>query len=173
MSRSTMMRSKALAGRVRRYHTWPTLHTESVAEHSHRVAMIYMELFGVDAEALAYIMCHDLCELWTGDLPFPVKARNPALKKAVDAVEKQAAAELGLPDIPTLEDWKKRLVKICDLLQMWEFGHIELMMGNALALPVIKDTIRIALEMCYSESERLLVQVWADKQKELINGQQD
>lgn len=72
MTRDEIMGDVYLAGRVLRYHTWPVLTRETVAEHSHAMAMIWLELFGVPrAEVFVYILQHDLPELHTGDQPSP------------------------------------------------------------------------------------------------------
>lgn len=123
------------AGLVKRYHTWPTTRTQTVAEHCWQVMRIYLELFGrPSAEVWEYILHHDSTEVVTGDLPFPVKSQNEAVRLAIDRLEREARHALGLVEY-SAEDYKHR-VKICDLLEMLEFAVDELLSGSTWAEPI-------------------------------------
>lgn len=144
MNHNDVISSQAMAGRVLRYHTWPTIHQQTVAEHSHRVAMIYIKLYGVPrAEVLVYILLHDLGELAAGDVPFYSKRRVPELKEAVNHAEELGLKDLGL-ELPTLTDEEWKQFKTADLLEMYEFGKIENQMGNTYGLIVCRN-IEVAL----------------------------
>ena len=75
---------------------------ENVQEHSHMVAVLAHALavirrdkFGgaIDPGHVAAVaLYHDAPEIFTGDLPTPVKYANPAIQTAYKAVEAQAAA---------------------------------------------------------------------------------
>jgi hypothetical protein len=54
---------------------------------------------------------------------------------------------------------QRRRIKVCDLLEMWEFGLIEMSMGNSYARPIVADTIRAAFEMT-DEKDRDTVNRW-------------
>lgn len=153
ITRQAVIRNKALAARVKRFHTWPTLHQETVGEHTFRVMAIYREIFGVprNPDLIAYMMDHDITEIGIGDPPFPVKMNNPALKREYAIVEAQQAAAMGLPTEYCIETVDMMRFKVCDLLQMWEFGKVEKRMGNMLAIPIIDDTIRAALSIVNEE----------------------
>jgi 5'-deoxynucleotidase YfbR-like HD superfamily hydrolase len=119
-----------MATRTLRYHTWPMLKEQTVGEHSCRVALIYLQLFGLPrAEVLEYILKHDLGELGAGDVPFYSKRRVPALKEASNAAEALGLEDLGLK-LPELskEEWFQ--FKVADLCEMYERGKIEYRMGN-------------------------------------------
>jgi 5'-deoxynucleotidase YfbR-like HD superfamily hydrolase len=154
MERAAIMRNVHLAGRVTRYHTWPTLTQETIAEHSWGVAIIFFELFaklaafgGADAAAIVeWILKHDLAELWSGDMPFPVKLRYPALKAGLVSVEEDAEAALGV-ERPLLTDYHKDCIKICDLLQMMLYGQHEKRLGNQYADCIAEDTADAALNI--------------------------
>lgn len=167
MNRHTVMRSRALASRVKRYHTWPVLHQETVGEHSHGVLRIFIEIFGPPKPVVTrYIVEHDMPELHTGDLPFPVKAKNPGLKREVDLVEDDARAELRCDEETHLIDKVDHAkVKICDLLQMWEFGRIEMRMGNLFAIDIVTDTANMAVKIAESYSMEADVTQWLAKQE--------
>lgn len=153
-TRQDVMTSQYMAGRVRRYHTWPVLHQETVAEHSMGVLTIYREVFGLSTMSVVkYIMDHDLPELHVGDTPFPAKRLYPKLKEALDAAERPARSALGLPTEYSVTPLEKHQIKICDLLQMWQFGRAEMRMGNTFAMPIIADTAKAALDLA-SELDR-------------------
>lgn len=145
VSHSDVISSVAMAGRVERYHTWPTICHQTVGAHSWRVALIYIQLFGTPrAEVLEYILKHDLGELGAGDVPFYAKRRVPDLKEATNVAE-----AFGLQDIkqelPILnkEEWLR--FKISDLLEMYENGQIELRMGNQYG-DIVSRNIVVALK---------------------------
>lgn len=148
MKRHDVVTSTRLAGLVKRYHTWPTLRTQTVAEHSWQVARIFRELFP-DAwciEVADWIQMHDMPEIGTGDVPFPLKARYPELKAIYEEIESEVSDNLGLV-WPELTDRQRLLIKVCDLLEMWEHGSEEKMMGNKYAEPIIADTAAAVWEL--------------------------
>lgn len=143
------------AGLVRRYHTWPVLRQQTNAEHSWHVYCIYLYLYGDPPDYMTRaILFHDLGEIGPGDAPFPSKRDNPDLKKAHDRVEKQKRIELlGYDPEDDLEDEDRRRLKICDLLEMWQFGVDEWRMGNQLANLIVQRTREAALHLTLDETE--------------------
>jgi 5'-deoxynucleotidase YfbR-like HD superfamily hydrolase len=140
--REQILGSTAMAGRVRRYHTWPVIHQQSVAEHSWRVATIHGEVFGPPLSAtLLYMLLHDVGELSSGDVPFLAKDAVPGYREAARAAEAMGRCTLGVR-LEELSEGEQVRVKACDLLEMWEFGLIERRMGNEFADPVIACTLR-------------------------------
>ena len=134
------MTSRALAARVRRYHTWPVLHVQSVGEHSARMGTIYVEMFGLPrAEVLYYILHHDSGEFTAGDVPFPVKKNYPGMKLSLDAAEAWGRERMGVV-MPDLADFEQHRVKVADLAEMHEYGVTEFGMGNRFAEPIVRDT---------------------------------
>lgn len=145
-TRDSVRTCQYMAGRVKRWHTWPTIHQETVDEHSMGVLRIYRQIFGLSTVSVVKcIMDHDLPEIVAGDPPYPVKRDNPDLKKAYDAVEAKARKMLELPTDYSLSEKEKWRVKVCDLLQMWQFGRAEMHMGNGYAFVVVTDTAAAAL----------------------------
>jgi 5'-deoxynucleotidase len=77
---------------------------ENVAEHSfhtaliaHLLGSIAKEVFGHDVnpdEAAAYALFHDATEVFTGDIPTPVKHHNPGILANFREIEAQAADRL-------------------------------------------------------------------------------
>lgn len=132
------------AGQVERYHTWPTHRRQSVGEHTWQVMRIWLEIFGaMSPEESRYLVWHDAAEVAVGDPPFPVKARSPALKKAYARLEWEAMMQInaeGAGVLDRADDELRLKAKVCDLLEMWEFGICEYAMGNLAAEPIITDT---------------------------------
>lgn len=148
MQSSEVRRDIRLAGQVKRYATWPVLHQQSTGEHSWQVLRIYIEIFGAPSpEVTTYIVHHDSAELKVGDPPFPLKANNPDLKAIYDRLEDEAMLEMRGEALPGLPPEEKTRIKICDLLEMWEFGEQEQMMGNRYAEPIIDDTLKTVRNM--------------------------
>lgn len=148
-SDSEVVRSSTrLAGLVKRYHAWPTLRQQTTGEHTWQVMRIYYEVFGPpEPDVAVYMLHHDAVEIRTGDGAFNAKRDHAFFKAAFDEAERleapklfgsQQAADAALPAIGTIA---KRRIKLCDLLEMWEFGREELKMGNQYAHPIINDTM--------------------------------
>lgn len=127
------------AGAVKRWHTWPVLHGETVAEHSWNVLRILLQLFpDAPREVLVYVTYHDLGGVKTGDLPYPIKRDNPVLKETMDRIETESWREQGISCEPITAYWKAR-VKVCDMLDMWEFGIHDYLMGSCYARPIVAE----------------------------------
>ena len=103
----------ALMARMRYIQRWALMRNtepENIQEHSHMVAVLAHALavirrdkFGgtVDPGHVAAVaLYHDAPEIFTGDLPTPVKYANPAIRDAYKAVEQSASDRLVamLPD---------------------------------------------------------------------------
>ena len=144
MIREQITNSSRLSASVKRYHTWPTLTQQTVAEHSYHVMRIFVEYMTKDfifsGEIAKCILFHDIGEMATGDIPFPVKSNNPELKVILDRLEENHRHTLDLPEVRLSQD-TVTAIKICDLLEMAEFGLHELRLGNQYAKPIIENTI--------------------------------
>lgn len=139
MNRDQVRKSARIASQVKRYHTWPTLQEQTVADHSFNVLRIYIQVFGPPPmEVTNYIIIHDLGEIVTGDLPYPIKKQNQSLKILVDDLESQAIEEMGFK-WDHLTNFQRKSIKICDLLEMVEFAIHEETIGNKFAIPIIED----------------------------------
>jgi len=97
----------AYLSRMRFIRRWGLMHStypENVQEHTLRVAMIAHALAiirnrlfrgSVNAERVAVLaLYHDAGEVFTGDLPAPVKYFNPEIKEAYKAIEATASHRL-------------------------------------------------------------------------------
>jgi hypothetical protein len=155
--------SEHMAGRVRRYHTWAVLHQQTTAEHSCRVATIYVELFGLPrAEVLLACLRHDAGEQWAGDNPSQAKWRHPALKKASNEAEEHGRSLLGF-ELPRLSDAEMNRLKICDILELWEFSFVEVQMGNSFADGMVDIAVSVAMQRTRDICETELVRRWLER----------
>jgi len=164
VTRDKIMSSPQIAGRVRRWHTWPMIREQTVAAHSARVATLYCELWGLPrAEVLYYCLHHDSGELSSGDVPFSAKDLAPQLREAVNHAEAIGRTRIGVT-LPELRDKEFKKFKICDLLEMWETGLVEHCMGNTYAIPVIEDTMAAAESIARDLGEWDTLNRWRAKQ---------
>jgi hypothetical protein len=139
-------RDPRCAGDVQRWHTWPTRDKQSVAHHSWNVARILLAIWpSAPSEVIVEALFHDIGEVGSGDVPFPVKRDNPTLGKEMNRVETDARYAMcipwGVPAPQNLGDVSLKIIGLCDRLEMWEFALGELMAGNQMMLRV-----RIAAE---------------------------
>ncbi len=129
----------ALLARMKYIERWALMRNttkENIAEHSffvsvlaHALACIKRDILGEDCspeKASSYALLHDASEIFTGDMPTPIKYYNPQMRSIYGEIERTANERLinALPesltasyremiDIP--EDYKA-LVKAADKL---------------------------------------------------------
>lgn len=97
----------ALISRMKNIGRWSLMRNssqENVQEHSHMVAVIAhalavisRDIYGTEADpgkAAAAALFHDASEIFTGDMPTPVKYHNPDIIAAYKKVETLAAQKL-------------------------------------------------------------------------------
>lgn len=104
----------ALISRMKNIDRWALMRNadrENVMEHSHMVAVlahalavIRRDVMGVPCSpdrCAAAALFHDAPEIFTGDMPTPVKYHDPEMRSAYRRVEEGAIAKLvnGLPEI--------------------------------------------------------------------------
>jgi 5'-deoxynucleotidase YfbR-like HD superfamily hydrolase len=160
------MTDPRVAGGVRRYHTWPVVHQQTNAEHQWNVARIVLAIWpGAPRQLIFAALFHDIGELATGDLPYPVKKDNPDLKKTCDEVEHSHHLKMcmpwSLPTPTTCAGLDKRVLKLADLTDMYEYALEELLLGNRNAsaivervVPPIKEIIRELMRGGDDEAQR-------------------
>lgn len=124
------------AGAVKRYHTKRTLRVQSVAEHTFGMLMLVKQVLEqhdeVYSEADVFwlynaIMHHDLPELYTGDVPAPIKRAHPELGPLLDSIEKDLAP---LYRDDTVDPAFVGLIKWADRMELVLWGLEEFRMGN-------------------------------------------
>ena len=129
-----------------RYNTTPRLQNESVAEHLSFTALIVLQLrqhFSFNLEhALLMALTHDIPEIYTSDVPHPIKKSFPALQKALEEVERHAwsnypeawmIANLEMEAGKTLESL---IVQLADVLSCVQYTAHEMQLGNTYMTPI-------------------------------------
>jgi 5'-deoxynucleotidase len=152
---------------IRRWGLMRSTYPENVQEHSHRVAivahalaLIRNRLFGGDvdpARVAVLALYHDSGEVLTGDLPSPIKYRNPQIRGAYHEIESSAAGTLlSMVPEPLRDDYRpllsasaadpeeRALVKAADKLCAWMKCLEETAAGNrefAKAEEALRETV--------------------------------
>ena len=144
----------ALISRLKNIDRWSLMRNssrENVQEHSHMVAVlahalavIGRDVYGQDVDpgrAAAAALFHDASEIFTGDMPTPVKYHNPEIITAYKKVESLASAKLLDTLPPELQgayasllspdtDYTASLIKAADKLAAYIKCLEELKTGN-------------------------------------------
>lgn len=140
-----------LAGRVLRYHTWPHIRPQTVAEHTWQVLRILYAIWpDVPSHVVRYVVGHDVGEITVGDPPYPIKANNSVLKTEMDRIEGEAQDELFagwmLGDVPELTEDERWAFKIAEFIEMWEWGWEEELLGNRFAIKVKERCVSVVID---------------------------
>ena len=119
------------AGRVKRYHTAPTLASDTVGCHSLGVVLLCEILSEEPARAalLLAAAAHDLPELVTGDIPAPVKRAVGELTDALGALEETILTRIGIIH-PELTLAEIRTLKLADIADGQLYCCYERSLGN-------------------------------------------
>lgn len=117
-----------------RYHSWAVHRHQSNGEHSAQIMRILLTVWpDCPRRMLVHCLLHDIGEM-AGDAQYPFKNKVPGMKEAHDAAEKMVSSRMrdtfGLPPAPSLSEHEMRVFKICEYLEMWEYGLREMNMGN-------------------------------------------
>lgn len=154
-----------VAGQVRRWHTQTVVQSQTLAEHQWNTARVLLAIWpAATREVLLFALFHDLGEQVTGDLPYPVKANNPALKSATAGLESSWYRGMiipwNLPPLPAISYNEAWTLKMAEMLECWEFLLQETVMGNRLALPYL-DKVAEWLQHQIDEMQMDGQQGWA------------
>ncbi len=145
-------------------------HSHMVAVLSHALAVIRREVFGgnADPEACACAaLFHDATEIFTGDLPTPIKYFDPEIRQAYHRVEDAAAEKLlGLlpeklrgayePLLRETDVDTRKIVKAADKLAAYLKCREELAAGNSEFADAEKETLEALRAMDMPEVEWFL-----------------
>jgi len=123
------------AGTVRRAHIIPHHGVYNVAQHSYGAASLLLLLNPDPSIALVKaVLWHDVAERWMGDVPAPVKMRQPELAEMIYDEEERILGALGLAqDLRTEEVLWLRAV---DTLDLWLWSREEEALGNRAVIPI-------------------------------------
>jgi 5'-deoxynucleotidase YfbR-like HD superfamily hydrolase len=124
-----------LAGQIKRYHNWPTIGTQTIAEHTWNMLRIYMCVTeSINPAVVYFITFHDIGEHESGDMPYPIKKNNPDLKEIMDRIEWESLARQfeywGNTLSMAISKEDRQFVKQIEMMEMAEFGMDQLCLGN-------------------------------------------
>jgi 5'-deoxynucleotidase YfbR-like HD superfamily hydrolase len=128
------------AALVKRWHTWPVLREQTLAAHSHGVAMLVWQVYPeASAGLLMAALVHDLAEVSTGDVPAHVKWANPEMTAMLEAMEQKWLEKQALDfKLSTVE---QTILKFCDSFELLMFALEEFNMGNQNMREVIHNVV--------------------------------
>jgi len=160
------------AAHIKRYHTTPMFAQESVAEHSHFVAMITrimcyaLDQVGFEVDTLRAVdlaMIHDYEEAISGDIISTFKHSEPELTdllerltdRAIDQVFETLPEDLGQYYIGL---WRGHnagsvegeIVSVADKLAGLAFSHEQIRMGNQFMQPIYDRFVTIVDTVPYA-----------------------
>jgi 5'-deoxynucleotidase YfbR-like HD superfamily hydrolase len=161
-----------LSGQLRRYHTWPIIGQQTVAEHCWQIMRIYCSVVDtLDPHMIQHIMFHDIGETFIGDLPYPVKSENEELKKGLDFLEQKSCyQQLEHWDAfrsVLLSDADKKLFKQIEFIEMAEFGMDQMCLGNDYGYIIANRCLR----KVYQDEPNIRLVQYTMKRIELFNEQ--
>lgn len=122
---------------VKRYHTWRVIQQQSNGEHSAQISRIMITVWpDCPRHLLIHAVLHDIGEM-AGDLPYPSKKNDPALKERMNIAEMRVHRKMSekfmLPSAVFLNEYDQIFFKFCEYLEMWEHCLQEQNMGNKYA----------------------------------------
>jgi 5'-deoxynucleotidase YfbR-like HD superfamily hydrolase len=85
-------------------------------------------------ELLKAVIDHDAPESITGDMPAPVKWRHKRLAKELEATELAICHEFKLTTEFDIDDFEKKILHYCDIMEFALFASEEIDMGNRVML---------------------------------------
>ena len=140
-----------LAGQLKRFHTWPIIGQQTIAEHCWQLMRIYMSVVDEpDSHFIYHIVFHDIGEHYTGDIPYPVKSMNPALKEQMDFLEHRSycnqLSHWNAFKQTRLNEKEKKIFKQIELIEMAEFGMDQVNFGNAHGFVIADRCLRAVYE---------------------------
>mgnify|MGYP003131752567 CR=1 FL=1 len=144
-------------GDLVRFNNTPTIHKETVAEHSYFVVAftkILCDEFKLSKEdkttAIEMAIVHDIPEILVSDIPHNVKKAFKPIKKAIQDCEFIAAKELLTEHEQRLfkefEEQKTKIsliVKLADILSVICYSSREANLGNEYMRKINKDATKI------------------------------
>lgn len=122
------------SGRVDRWHTFPKLGSQSVADHVGQCLNLLFLLNEEPSMRLIKAMTwHDSAELRCGDVPAPVKRNNSDLRKALFVAEEGFYEEMRIDDtMNSLTQEDHAWLRSIDVLELIMWSRDQSLLGNQL-----------------------------------------
>ena len=128
---------------------------DDVGSHSHRVAMLLLMLHPLpSAHLIACALTHDAAEVFTGDMPAPMKSGS--MREIMEEYEAQIAEKFDLP-VPSDKD--ARWISLCDKLDsiLWVREHAVHMLATPDWIEQWEDVVKMAKALgCYEKLEEIV-----------------
>jgi 5'-deoxynucleotidase YfbR-like HD superfamily hydrolase len=169
-----------VAARVIRCHTTPTIHLQSVGEHTFGALNILYTIHHCPSyQLIRALLWHDVPEAITGDIPGP--AKTPALKSVLSDIEDQIEKDYELypGDLTPME---RQLLLYCDLMDLAMFSAEEADIGNIAAAVLMRRALAVierhgaqgvtpaAEDLFYMMKDRVLSRYDMKRAESTING---
>lgn len=162
------------AGETKRFHTWPVLRTQNVAEHSWHVAMLLWYIFGSDEPGITMplmmaALTHDAAEWQVGDIPSSAKRRMAEMgfedfRAKWGEMEQKVLNEFGWDWEGYLSDEELQKLKLVDSMDGAFYCVRERAMGNKLITPCyenfisyVEEVLMASFPISVSHSDRHIV----------------
>jgi 5'-deoxynucleotidase YfbR-like HD superfamily hydrolase len=128
-------------GSVTRFHTVRTIRQQTVADHSHGVALLVTVVAPhASAELLKAALWHDLSECHTGDTPATAKWTSPALRDELHKMGSGFDEAHGIRATLSIEE--RQILKWCDMMDLVMWCMEEVHMGNRNAFKIANNGLR-------------------------------
>lgn len=108
------------AGDILRYHTAPQVGAgQTVGQHTWR-GLVLLDMIWPAAPigVWRYFLYHDVPELFTGDIPSPVKWSDKEVQKIISRMEDEISDKMGLPSKEDLPLDEQVLIEMIDVLEL-------------------------------------------------------
>lgn len=114
------MNQRLATGDILRYHTAPQVgQGQTVGQHTWR-GLVLLDMIWPSApmQIWRYFLYHDAAELFTGDIPSPIKWSNKALQEIIAELEEDICDKMGLPSKTDFPRDEQLLVEMIDVLEL-------------------------------------------------------
>lgn len=122
------------SGLVKRWHTAPTLHQQTVSEHSGQAVSLLLLLHpDPSVNLIKGMLWHDSSERHVGDVPSPVRRAEPDFARMYEQIEVAFMEEIhstAFNAIVRLTPLEMTWLKAIDVLELFLYCHDEVALGN-------------------------------------------
>ena len=155
---------------LKRFNYRIRIHEESVAEHSFYVALYSLAICeqlclsnDVTFMVISKALIHDIYEIHTSDIPYPVKKEFPEIKQLLDSNEDSFLRNYFSEVFNRNDKFSTKdkelvecVVKMADILSCWQFSEIEIDFGNSKYFREIEDDSKERLKKQFEKMKQLL-----------------
>ena len=158
----TRLKAVREAGYVERFHVHGRTSGYTLSQHQWGVTMICLLLWPKELSVLVTALCHDVPERFVGDIPSPILAGNPELRKTIQRQEETIAEVLDLPSEHDLPPDLFRMLKAADRLDLYLWVLEEDRRHGSREFWEVRDSLKnwfMTGEDCPPEVKALVLQI--------------